>query len=520
MRQNIGLKVIDEQGKRSVGRDDAYLPRSLGSTTNKKTRKNSSSPSEESAATITSSLTHLQYDWPGQTGSGQHLDVRPMSFDVLLSGDRIIVPIFQRRYCWTRLQIERWWRDVSKLNGRHGTGKTMFKKIVDYDSSTTTTTTKKASASLICIDGQQRLTTATLFLMALRAEARRHGKANSVVRRNSSMLVQSIDAVLFANAGAILGMKQWAKYKAFQLLRNSPTSNKARIYSFTMPSLPSGWLPPFATILTPSHIDRAAYFQLLCKDYILEALEEQIFKIGQSNKKGEIQLMFTSDCQESVQYTAFDIFATKLHRLTTSVAPQNLVSSTLNRLYKSQVVGFSIMYIELLTDDNVQQIFLWMQEKSVFGMGRLLFNESPGVDFTHVDLARNLILSSAMNEPLSAQLQFYKSFWIGPLENRFGTSGVRRILETLAKSILMGKGTRYIGDMEKQVKKYKEATPSHMQEAFSDDKPMMIYARFHSYVQKRAMEMENGNPNAISQKVAKSIVLEMVRIGSKKENVE
>jgi hypothetical protein len=39
-------------------------------------------------------------------------------------------------------------------------------------------------------------------------------------------------------------------------------------------------------------------------------------------------------------------------------------------------------------------VFLWLQEKSLFGMGAILFNPTPGVKFHACDLIRNLLLSN------------------------------------------------------------------------------------------------------------------------------
>ncbi|VEU42298.1 unnamed protein product [Pseudo-nitzschia multistriata] len=510
-RGGVSFQDTADETDGDVRNDNQSSPSEGNNATN---RSLTASLPRREPSTSATALSHLQKRWPGKIGNSRHLEVRPMSFDAILSGgSRIVVPMFQRRYCWTHSQIERWWKDVSERRSEeHRTGKTMFKKVQN---------TAENETTLLCIDGQQRLTTTTIFLMALRAEARKHGKASASA--SSSALVQAIDAALFVDAEAVQGVKRWAKYHAFHLVRNNSSSSSSSnnnnpgdgAHSFVMPSFPPGWLPPFAPMLTPSYIDRSAYFQLLCTDYVREALEERLAETGQT-----IELSFDSDCRASIQHTAFAIFAEQLHHFAASIARQTPVLSSLQRLYKKQVGGFSLMYIELLTDDNVQQIFLWMQEKSVFGMGALLLNDSPGVDFTHVDLARNLILSSGMNEPLEAQVRFYNTFWIDTLEKRFGTLGVRSILDRLVRPVLMGKATRHIGDMEQQVEKYKEATPAHMRHSFADNKPMMVYARFHSHVQQRAIEMEDGDPNAITLEVAKSIIEEMVTIGNSMENIK
>ena len=52
-------------------------------------------------------------------------------------------------------------------------------------------------------------------------------------------------------------------------------------------------------------------------------------------------------------------------------------------------------------------------------MGSLLFNPSPGINFTGVDLARNLLLSPVMNETIETQQDFYHNHWLYPIESNF-----------------------------------------------------------------------------------------------------
>lgn len=376
----------------------------------------------------------------------------------------------------------------------------MFKKIREG-------TTAAGDTTLICIDGQQRLTTSSILLMAVRAEARHQNKVDGGDGNNTA---RSIDAVLLPSDDAVAGMKRWAKYTALRLIGNSEHRPDGAAYVFTMPSLPSGWLPPFDTVLVPSYIDRAAYFELLCADHVLEALEEALS--ATNSKPVRVELKLSPACEDSIQRAAFGIFATELKSLSASARTPSLADSALDRLRQNQLVGFSLVYIELLTNDDAQQIFLWMQEKSVFGMGRLLYNAHPGMDFEPIDLARNLVASSVANEAPREQTRLYRAIWIDPLEGRFGTAGASRILHRLVDCVAVEK-RRYVGDMELRLEQLEAAVPAHFRDAFSADSPMTVYARYHSYVQQRAMQLENGNPNAISRAVVDSIVREMVTVG-------
>ena len=79
---------------------------------------------------------------------------------------------------------------------------------------------------------------------------------------------------------------------------------------------------------------------------------------------------------------------------------------------------------EIVNDINMAQVFLWLQEKSLFGEASLLYNPTPGVYFTAVDMARNLLLSPMMSESIADQERFYRQHWLEPIESCFATSAV------------------------------------------------------------------------------------------------
>eukprot|EP00797_Seminavis_robusta_P026754 Sro492_g153830.1 Protein of unknown function (DUF1524) (361) ;mRNA; r:22518-23600 len=355
---------------------------------------------------------------------------------------------------------------------------------------------RDTNGTLICVDGQQRLTTATLLLAALRKHCRRTGLTATV---------RSIDALLFNKA--LAPVKRWAEEEAKHLVQEA--QSQADQYQWKMRPFPSGWLPEeFETTLVPSFVDRASYFEIICQDHVLEALEKQ---------HASSYLGFSSECQSSVQHKTFRIFSQEISRLVGNGAKNKLQS-----LFRKQTDGFSLMYIELLTNDNIQQVFLWMQEKTVFGMGRLLFNPHPGVDFKPIDLTRNLVVSSVMNRPLEEQMEFYQKCWVTPLEDRFGTDQLERILEHLVERVTTEKPKeeRYVGNMEKQLEMQLAMAPVAMQESlFPEDMPMMVYAKFHSWVQKRANDLE-GDANAITIAVADSVVRDLVREGESMDHMD
>ncbi|WQX81568.1 DUF262 and DUF1524 domain-containing protein [Helicobacter pylori] len=76
--------------------------------------------------------------------------------------NQFIIPIYQRLYSWKKEQCEQLWDDIIKIGGNdkmngHFIGSILYARVDDTHSS-----------PLLIIDGQQRLTTITLLLIALR----------------------------------------------------------------------------------------------------------------------------------------------------------------------------------------------------------------------------------------------------------------------------------------------------------------------------------------------------------------
>ncbi len=76
--------------------------------------------------------------------------------------NQFVIPIYQRLYSWKKEQCEQLWDDIIKIGGNdkmngHFIGSILYARVDDTHSS-----------PLLIIDGQQRLTTITLLLIALR----------------------------------------------------------------------------------------------------------------------------------------------------------------------------------------------------------------------------------------------------------------------------------------------------------------------------------------------------------------
>jgi len=62
----------------------------------------------------------------------------------------------------------------------------------------------------------------------------------------------------------------------------------------------------------------------------------------------------------------------------------------------------TLLYIEMLNELNLAQVFLWFQEKDIM-ISTMMYNSCPGVNFRACDMVRNLVLSTYMSRPLAEQ---------------------------------------------------------------------------------------------------------------------
>jgi uncharacterized protein with ParB-like and HNH nuclease domain/predicted transport protein len=93
-----------------------------------------------------------------------------------------LIPLYQRTYSWEREQCARLWSDIVNLHNTHREGHFVGSIVrIDEDSAA-------GSTRAMIIDGQQRLTTLTLFLLALRDYA----KANADCGVNPNKITDTL----------------------------------------------------------------------------------------------------------------------------------------------------------------------------------------------------------------------------------------------------------------------------------------------------------------------------------------
>lgn len=488
------------------------------------------------------------------------MEVEPRSFWALLTGPHpIIIPLLQRPYCWGERQLRGWWRDAAAgaeltvyhgatagglglragakqgkgrdLSRAHFTGKAMFKTVHPTEHEP-----EDASTTLWCIDGQQRLTTMQLLLAALRdaalAELDRHcsgGGHPPEAEAEVQSLVDALDALLFRDVGA---MRAWAQCWASAAVAAAAEPGGSTVTEQWPAAHPVGERLPFAggAQLVPSYVDRAPFFQLLTTGHRRRCVARISPPSGCPAPAPPPATALLRPYAGSAQALGKAIFDAAVEAVVAQARTGGRpVAKVLRQTALHAVHGVKLMYCEPLNEVNLPQVFLWMQEKSLFGMGALLRNNNPGLPHRPADLVRNLLLSAVMAAPLPEQERVLRSAWIEPLELPAGSGqALDRVIKAFAAALDEGPpapagavpghdvqggaptahgGGRWVGAMEQDllamVSQARAAaasgavSPTFVMGMLQKLKPgsaIAVYARVHSRAEELQRELEQHPP--------------------------
>ena len=177
---------------------------------------------------------------------------------------RVVIPVFQRTYCWSDQQVLGWWRDAAmrgghsamRVKGGHATGRCLFRRAREgrpeerTDAGADTEGEGEDASPLLCLDGQQRCTTTLLAVAAIRDAALTLLAHDADVEdeTRTRTVVERAERALYADAA---GARRWIRDRVAE------KSGRRRVGTF------EGARPPFATTLLPSFVDRAAFFRCI-----------------------------------------------------------------------------------------------------------------------------------------------------------------------------------------------------------------------------------------------------------------
>ncbi|KNC48354.1 uncharacterized protein AMSG_11822 [Thecamonas trahens ATCC 50062] len=177
---------------------------------------------------MSNKLQHMAYECKGLHGPGVKsvCEVRSPG-EELFSVDRIIIPIFQRRYCWTAKVVTTLLSDAmdAGATGRHAMGKAIF-------------VPGAQDRTLVCVDGQQRLTTVSLLVAAVARVARARAWCDELER---DQLLAACQALLWSDEPPASGPDGVVEGEDVPSARLSPSyPDRAPFFTAAMGGDPAG----------------------------------------------------------------------------------------------------------------------------------------------------------------------------------------------------------------------------------------------------------------------------------------
>ena len=495
---------------------------------------------------------------PGLSDRRSSLRVEAMTYGALFGGDGadddgcpVVVPVFQRTYCWTDEQVAGWWRDAFQGGGRaakpaadrlaHGTGRCLFRRVSDADDDDGS----EPRASLLCLDGQQRSTTTQLALAAVRDAALALVNAETVPRGADAGVPRGADAD--ADADALIRRIEAALWvpgaDADGWIRSAAAA------SFSSADLGASETPPFVEgavpealrfRLLPSWVDRASFFECITAGAVhhrARGMDPGGDAHGESpgGESPGPKVRYSAGTSSTPMGRAkalLDAKAADLVRAGDRVAS----IAALRDAVDAALVGTKLIYVEVKGDDvDLAQAFQWLQEKSLFA-GSILWNRAPGVDFSACDLVRNALVATTLRLPLREQEAWYRAMWLDPLQRRLRDGGSPRAFDALLNAFLVAEdsrrerdgariavprgavaglprgavatalaaadgtpvGPRYVSATERDFGAMMEsdAVPEKFKKGAGPGSPMWVYCRFRSYVEEVALGAAGVDPTS------------------------
>ena len=371
---------------------------------------------------------------------------------ILVSSEysQVVIPLFQRPYCWSEQQLGGWIdnvREGAKILGESGN---ILEQLADIDETNSDEfhsvgigRFKTSGDKLLCVDGQQRLTTTSLLVSAVIKVLR------EMEGEGCGSLIEVAEQCLYNNTKQV--------HKLLHVRESFQPSS----------------LQPFVRLL-PSEVDRVPYF---CA----------VTGITLPTSSGYKEDSFVLQTKQ--------FFLNYLENLLSST-PESEKVSLLAGILKSSLLWMRMMKVEVKSSIHLGQWFLWLQEKSLFGFAALLCNNTPGVKFRAGDLVKNLLMSAFIEHPMQIQETLYEDKWIQPIQNHVND------LDDFLKTFLNeekfkeveneNSSERYMSKYEKQILALINAAgtddDSDEDEAAKDEdvigdkfSGIRLYSRFQSY---------------------------------------
>ena len=333
----------------------------------------------------------------------------PMTFGALCRlAPRLLVPLFQRRYCWAQPHWHQLWRDVVALTnavcldgvGQHAIGRVVI---------------AREGGSIVLVDGQQRATTMLLLLCAVRDVAEEIGGPAA------SALSSEIDRVLRTRSSKLkraTSDSSAATTSAVDSAGSSATASAVDQASIGLDALADA----SSVKLVPSREDRLPFCSLM-----LRAPFDADASHG-SRKMSACHAHFQRETRMLLARAGCSFFLPPAEdggvvpRATDDGAPalaeepaRVRAIELLRKVVESALKKISLVVFELQDGVALQNMYdmLAQRERLLHGW----FANVGGQVLSETDLVRNLLLNSVADE--AERTQAYEELWV-PMERAHG----------------------------------------------------------------------------------------------------
>mmetsp|Transcript_10626 Transcript_10626/g.25667 ORF Transcript_10626/g.25667 Transcript_10626/m.25667 type:complete len:503 (-) Transcript_10626:222-1730(-) len=348
------------------------------------------------------------------------------------------VPIFQRRYCWTETQWQTLLMDAATSKSLHSLGRLTCtnsttttsqlpinneeEKVAFDDSTSSSSLSSSDHDRSIILDGQQRFTTVTLLLAAIRDTMWKRQQRALLQKKNlhssfdhdqANRMIEEINQILFPDQD---------DYQAW--------------LASSSPQLEEGMTLPFAKLI-PTYCDRWSYYSAI---------------LPRDAKTVSNRLNHHHDSDSSSSTTAFHrpLAAKKYFDAVLSTFSNGEVSNLLQGVYTKLTMLFFPIELAGRTD-GTEDLMVVYERLAVRDATLCTPTRSDEyVTMSGLDMIRNALLG-AFVDPKQA-LEFYQSYWL-PMERMAATA-----------SIVTGGGEQ----QEEQQQKEEERNMTSMMNAFLD----------------------------------------------------
>ncbi len=285
-------------------------------------------------------------------------------------GIQFYIPVFQRSYTWSQAQCDELWRDMLKSANEecdHFTGAVLCMPESD-------------GLSYQIVDGQQRLATLTLLMIALH---------DFLGKRDTSIMgldASRVEATYFGTPD---------KPRLTMNEADNPTLRALEFPSHAQPApahaQPTGGTQSQSTQPAPSHAQPAPTYTQPTGGAQAQSQPQVQVQSAQPIEGTQSQSQPQSQPQSQKLKDNVGFFREKL----------NDPELDLLSLWKG-IRSLNCIFVELDTGDNAQVVFESLNSK--------------GVQLTTADLCRNYLLAGL---PQAEQMRLYEDFW-EPIEDLFG----------------------------------------------------------------------------------------------------